>query len=350
MKIKGRNKEIKNSFYLYIFMNKNLSFKFDPMRTLYTLIFLFIINFLFAQENPVIKVSGKALVQWYPEVESKTDAKNRALQQAKVNAMEDAFGTLIMQGNTIYIENKKTGEKVETNTVFKMIGNTAVKGEIIKVLKEDYKETVKKENVLGKKKKQKVTYIECTVLLLAKELRNTKIQVETFPLKDTKIIRPVTDFYEGDDFFLYFRSPVNGYLTVYLDDNVNAQCLLPYRNMPSGFEEAMPIKADKEYVFFSDKPEFNYFDDDFFKEDTYELYANSEKDINRLYVIFSKKPLNKPILKDDEHKEILLDLGKENYSLPRVIPSDDFQEWLIKIQQIRDDLVIKTIMISIEKK
>ncbi|MCF6240665.1 MAG: hypothetical protein L3J74_04895 [Bacteroidales bacterium] len=319
------------------------------MRTLSFLIFMLIASAVLAQENALIKIQGKALVQWYPDVESKTEAKNRALQQAKVNALQDAFGTLIMQGNTIYIENKKTGEKVETNTVFKMIGNTAVKGEIIKVLKEEYKETEKKERIPGQKKKQKVTYIECSVQLLAKELKNTKIQIETFPLKDTKIIRPVTDFYKGDDFFLYFRSPVNGYLTVYLDDNDNAQCLLPYRSMPEGLEEAMPIKADKEYVFFSDKPEFNYFDDDFFKEDTYELYANSEKDINRLYVIFSKKPLNKPILKDDEHKEVLLDLGKENYSLPRIVPSNDFQEWLIKIQQIRDDLVIKTIMISIEK-
>ncbi len=320
------------------------------MKTFYILIFIFSTSFTFAQEKSLIKIHGKALVQWYPDVESKTEAKKRAFRQAKVDALQDAFGTLIMQGNTIYIENKKTGEKVETNTVFKMIGNTAVKGEIIKVLKENYKETQKKEKVPGKKKKQEVTYIECSVELLAKELKNTKIQVETFPLKDTKLIRPETDFYEGDDFFLYFRSPVNGYLTVYLDDNDNAQCLLPYVHMPAGFEEAMPIKADKEYVFFSDKPEFNYFDDDFFKEDTYELYANSEKDINRLYVIFSKKPLNKPILKDDKHKEVLLDLGKENYSLPRVVPSDEFQEWLIKIQQIRDDLLIKTIMISIEKK
>ncbi len=320
------------------------------MKLICTLLLLLSTIIVRAQDNPVIKIQGKALVQWYPEVESKTQAKKRSLQQAKVNAMQEAFGTLIMQGNTIYIENKKTGEKVETNTVFKMIGNTAVKGEIVKVLKENYKETVKKEKVAGKKKKQQITYIECTVQLLAKELKDTKIQIETFPLNSTEIIRPVTDFYEGDDFFLYFRSPVNGYLTVYLDDNENAQCLLPYRQMPEGMEEAMPVKADKEYVFFSDKPEFNYFDDDFFKEDTYELYAESKKDINRLYVIFSKKPLNKPILKDDNHKEILLDLNKENYTLPRIVPSDDFQEWLVKIRQIRNDLVVKTIMISIQKK
>ncbi len=315
--------------------------------TLFILLF-FVYSSLSSQENKVIKIKGKSLVQYYPDVESKDATKERALQIAKINALENAFGVLVIQGNTVYVENKKTGKKVETNTTFKMIGSTAVKGEIIQAIKTDFKEIKKKEKAAGLKKKT-ITYIECKVELHAKELTDTKIELESFPLNTTKIIKPITDFFQGDDLFLYFRSPVNGYLTVYLDDNGNAQCLLPYTKMPEGFEEAMPIVADKEYLFFSDEPKFNYFDDDFFDEDTYELYSSSEKDINRLYVVFSKKPLNKPILKADNDKEVLLELDKEDYTLPRVIKSNTFQEWLLKIQQIRDDLVIKNIIISIEK-
>ena len=316
--------------------------------TIFILLF-FLYSSAIAQENKVIKTKGKSLVQWYPDVESLNDTKERALKLAKINALENAYGVLVIQGNTVYVENKKTGEKVETNTTFKMIGSTAVKGEIIQVVKKSFKEIKKKEKVPGLKKKT-ITYIECKVELHTKELKDTKIEVETFPLNTSKIIKPITDFYEGDDLFLYFRSPVNGFLTVYLDDNDNAQCLLPYTKMPKGFEEAMPIIADKEYLFFSDKPEFNYFEeDDFFAEDTYELYSSTEKDINRLYVVFSKKPLNKPILKTDNNTEVLLELDKEDYTLPRVIKSKTFQEWLLKIQQIRDDLVIKNIIISIEK-
>ncbi|OQX99575.1 MAG: hypothetical protein B6I20_09795 [Bacteroidetes bacterium 4572_117] len=320
------------------------------MRLLITfLISLLISSFSSAQENKVIKTKGKALVQWYPDVESKNATKERALQLAKINALENAYGVLVIQGNTVYVENKKTGEKVETNSTFKMIGSTAVKGEIIQVVKTDYKEIKKKEKIRGSKKKT-IIFIECKLELHTKELKNTKIAVETYTLNSTKIIKPITDFYQGDDLFLYFRSPVNGFVTVYLDDNENAQCLLPYTRMPKGFEEAMPVIADKEYLFFSDKPEFNYFEeDDFFAEDTYELYSSSEKDINRLFVVFSKKPLNKPILNDDGNTKVLLELDKENYTLPRVIKSQVFHEWLLKIQQIRDDLVIKNIMISIEK-
>ena len=318
------------------------------MKQTYLLILsILIFQYTQAQDIKIIKTKGEALVQWYPEVESLNKAKERAFEKAKINALESAYGTLVTEGNTIYIENKNTGEKTETNTVFKMIGNTAVKGEIIEILKTNYKEIKKKEKV--KRKKEEITYIECKVILSSKEIVDTKIEIESYPLNSSKYIRPITDFYEGNDLFLYFRSPVNGYLTIYLDDKKNAQCLLPYRKMPEGMEEAMPIKADKEYIFFSDKPEHNYFNDDFFAEDTYELYSSSEKELNRLYVIFSKKPLNKPILKKIENKEAIVGIDKENFELPKVINSDSFQKWLVKIQQIRNDLVIKNILISIEK-
>jgi len=319
------------------------------MKKLSSLLLLIIFcTICYAQDIKIIKTKGKAQVQWYPERESLTEARERALQLAKINALEKAFGTLVMQGNSVYVENKKTGEKVETNTTFKMIGNTAVKGEIIQILKTDYKESKKKERI--NRKKVELTYIDCIVTMEAKELTDTKIEIESYPLNSVKLIRPITQFYEGDDLFLYFRSPLNGNLAVFLDDGKQAQCLLPYRNMPLGLEEAMPIIADKEYLFFSDKFEHNYFDDDFFSEDTYELVASSEKDLNQLYIIFSKKPLNKPILNIDENNELLVELEKENYELPRKIETNAFKKWLIKIQQIRNDLQIINHMISIEKK
>ena len=311
-------------------------------------IFLIVLFFMFslssfAQEVKTVQVKGKSQVQWYPERESLTQAREHALELAKINALETAFGTLVMQGNSIYIENKKTGEKVETNTTYKMIGNTAVKGEIIQVLKSDYKETIRKERV--NRKKVEITYIDCNILIEAKEISDLKIEVKTFPLNSLDIIRPNTQFYEGDDLFVYFKSPVNGFVTIYLDDKDQAQCLLPYRKMPVGMEEAMPVIADKEYLFFSDKPAHNYFEDDFFAEDTYELVSASDKDLNELYIIFSKQPLNKLILGDNKA------IASENKNiLPRSVKADDFKQWLLKIQQVRNDLQIVKEIITIEKK
>ncbi len=315
------------------------------MRALTLLLLLFAIytNAL-TQTAKVVSTSGKAQVQWYPERESLTEARARALKSAKINALENAFGTVITQDNVLYLENKKTGEKVETNSIFKMIGNTAVKGEIIDIKKEDYKQSVRKERVDGRKRK--ITYITCKLKILAKELTATDIEIENFPLNSVKILKPVFEFKEGDNLYVYFKSPVTGYLTVFLDDNKHAQCLLPYRNMPEGLEDAMPIKANKEYVFFSDYDEHNYFDDDYFAEDTYKLVATDQKDINELYIIFSKEKLNKPILNAaDDNVEI----DQTTYELPRTINSDEFKKWLVKIKQIRDDIKVNAVRISIEK-
>ncbi len=309
------------------------------------LIISFLIHFVGYAQNPKIVITkGEAQVQWYPERESLTEARQRALELAKIDALENAFGTLISQGNVFYLENKKTGNRVETNSVFKTIGNTAVKGEIIEIQKEDYSQSVKKERV--NRKKVKITYISCSLKIKAKELTDTNIEIESFALNSRKLLKPVTDFKQGQNLFLYFRSPQNGYLSVFLDDGEQAQCLLPYRNMPEGLEEEMPIKADKEYVFFSDYEEHNYFDDDFFSEDTYRLMASGSKDLNELYIVFSKEKLNRPILNKAKNK---VDIDTQNYELPRVMNSDDFKKWIIKIKQIRNDLKVNIIKISIEK-
>jgi hypothetical protein len=184
-------------------------------------------------------------------------------------------------------------------------------------------------------------------LLEAKEITDTKIDVKAFPLNSLKIIRPNTEFYEGDDLFVYFKSPLNGYVTIFLDDMELSQCLLPYKKMPMGLEESMPVAADKEYLFFSDKPEHNYFEDDFFAEDTYALVSSSEKDLNELYIIFSKQPLNKLLLNDDGDKS---KTSENQILLPRSVKSDDFKQWLVRIQQTRNDIQIIKEIISIEKR
>ncbi len=315
------------------------------MKAIFTILLIFTLNFcLFSQDANVVSTVGKALVQWYPERESLTEARARALELAKIDALENAFGTVITQGNVIYVKNKKTGEKIETNSIFKMIGNTTVKGEIIDVKSEKYDKKVVKSRI--GRKKIKMTYISCKVKVLARELTDSDIEIENYPLNSLKILKPVFHFKEGDNLYLYFKSPVNGYLTVFLDDMSVVQCLLPYRNMPDGLEEAMPIKANKEYVFFSDFDEHNYFDDDYFAEDTYKLVAADSKDINELVVVFSKEKLNRPIFKDASK---IVEIDDASYELPRTMNSIDFKKWLVKIKQFRNDLKINKMQISIEK-
>ncbi len=301
---------------------------------------------LFSQQT--VKTSGEAQIE-LTENRSRHDVKNEAKDMATVNALERAFGSVIIQGNSTYISNINTGEKTETNSVFNMIANTSVKGEVVEVISEKY-EDVKGYKVIEGKKIE-VTDILCKITIRARELAEPPIDFTTYPLACTNIKCRTTSFIEHDSLFLYFLSPVSGYLSVYLDDEGHSQRLLPYKNITARYENGIPVKADRKYIFFSKQPEHNYFEDKDFEEDVYELYSKSKKDINRLFIIFSKTSLNKPKLIDNVKTEQLTEPEiVEGYTMPKALKSENFQRWLNKCRSYRkNDMQVEIIDITITK-
>jgi len=318
------------------------------MKKLAVLNILFILCPFILISQQQVKTSGEAQVE-LTENRSRQDVKNEAKDLATVNALERAFGSVIIQGNSTYISNVNTGEKTETNSVFNMIANTSVKGEVVEVINEIY-EDVKGYKVIDGKKIE-VIDILCKITIKARELAEPPVDFTTFPLACTNINCKTTSFKENDDFFLYHLSPISGYLYVYLDDGEYSQCLLPYSNMPVEYESGMPVKADREYIFFSIEPEHNYFEDKDFKEDVYTLYSDSKKDINRLFIIFSKTPLNKPKLVSNVKAGQLTEQEiVEGYTMPKALKSEDFQKWLNKCRSYRkNDMQVEIIDITITR-
>ncbi len=318
------------------------------MKKITILNILFILSPFILLSQQTVKTSGEAQVE-LTENRSRQDVKKEAKDMATVNALERAFGSVIIQGNSTYISNVNTGKKTETNSVFNMIANTSVKGEVVEVISEKY-EDVKGYKVIEGKKIE-VTDILCKITIKARELAEPPVDFTTFPLACTNINCKTTSFAENDDFFLYFLSPVSGYLSVYLDDKGYSQRLLPYSNMPVEYESGMPVKADREYVFFSKKPENNYFEDKDFEEDVYTLYSDSKKDINRLFIIFSKTPLNKPkLVSNVKTGQLTKQELDEGYTMPKTLKSENFQKWLNKNRSYREkDMQVDIIDITITK-
>jgi len=312
------------------------------------LLILLFLPFSFVIGQKTVKTSGEAQVE-LTETRSRQEVKKEVMDMAIVNALEKAFGRVIIQGNSTYISNINTGEKTETNSVFNMIANTSVKGEVVEVINEKY-EDVKGYKVIDGKKIE-VTEILCKITIRARELTDPPIDFTTFPLACTNIKCKTTSFTENDDFFLYFLSPISGYVSVYLDDGEYSQCLLPYRNIPVEYESGIPVKADREFIFFSREPEHNYLKDEDFEEDVYTLYSDSKKDINRLFIIFSKTPLNKPKLENNVKIEQLTEQEMaEGYTMPKALKSEDFQKWLNKCRSYRkNDMQVEIIDITITK-
>jgi hypothetical protein len=266
----------------------------------------------------VVTTEGYAQIE-LTETISRAEAKNQVKEKAKINAIERAFGTVIVQGNSTYITNVQTGQKVETNTVFNTIANTSVKGEVIQILEEKYTDVTGTKIIDGKK--EPVTEIRCDIRIKAKEITTPPANFVSFPLACTNVRCQTTSFRDKDSLYLYFSSPVSGYLSVFLDDNTATSCLYPYSKMPVEFEGGVPVKADQKYILFSDKSEFNYFPGKYIVVDQYMLSAEKAQEMNRLFIVFSKSPVNKPSLTDVKTLQ-------DKYSLPKALNSEDFQRWL----------------------
>ena len=139
-------------------------------------------------------------------------------------------------------------------------------------------------------------------------------------------------YYDGDDIFLRFSSPVSGALCVYLvDAEQNAYCLLPYQSSTIGYQK---IDANQEYLFFSTSTDPN--------ADEYTLNCMQSSEQNALYVIFSPNTFTKAA---DQQA------GKNwrDEQLPRFLSYEDLMKWLARNQTRDENMVVRREVVTIRK-
>ena len=308
------------------------------MKNILFIIFIFSLQITICAQK-IKTVEGTAQIK-FPAHKSRVQVEKEAEKLAKINALEKAFGTVVFQGNSTYISNINTGTETETKSVFNMFGTTYVKGDVLEIIDVKFKEIpAGYKTIDGKKTQIQIKELECKIKLKARELTEPKVKFEVYPLSGTDKRFKTTSFKDNDTLYLYFKSPVSGYLSVFLVDNKYSTRLLPYNNMSNEYEGGMPVKADKEYIFPSD--DFNYYSI---------LYAETMQDLSRMFIIFSKNPINKPFLKENINSVILSEFEKEQgYFTPDGLESVKFQKWLQKNRYARKDIQVKFIDITITK-
>ena len=262
------------------------------------------------------------------------EACEECIQKARINAIEKAFGSVVIQGNTTFIENVKNGKQVKTNSIFNTMAETLVIGEWLETLSEE----CEPEEIEGE------IWFECTVKGVVRELVTPKIDFEVFAMDcdDTKCETEM--FKDGEDFFMHFKSPIDGYITIYLADQEISQRILPYSNMPSGMENGVKIEADKEYILFSEEKDAfglkRYVDE-------YQVYTDADIDLNRVFIIFSEEPIRKPALYDDLMSTS--DSDSDRYEMPDHLPFEDFYKWMANNRKVNKTMQIENLDITIQK-
>lgn len=255
-----------------------------------------------------------------PENVNLDKAKYIALERLKIQLIEEEFGATVSQSNSTLVKNNNG----KSNVDFVSIGGSEVNGEWIETIGTPRYNIYYENNMLVVSVKAKGRI---------REIISTAVDVKSLVLRNGIEDRFESDtFKSGDDLYISFQSPTNGYLVVYLvDTEQRAFCLLPYQNMKEGF---FNVEANKRYVLFSTQTAASELKP---YVDEYTMTCTHDQEINQLYVIFSTSPFVKAI--DDK-------LEKE---LPRELSNEDFQKWLAKYRTRDTNMVVKKTTITIRK-
>ncbi len=266
----------------------------------------------------VQKVSGE-YTYYVPDNVSLDQAKMIALDRVKVQLIADEFGTVVGNTNITKVENSNGSSDVRMMS----LGASEVKGEWLETIGEPKYDVGYEDGML---------YVKVSLSGRIREIVSASIDIKA------KILRNGTDdrfegyeFKEGDDMYLSFQSPVDGYLTVYLyDGEDNVFCLLPYQSQETG---QIPVKANRNYVFFSSR---NSEEIPSHLVDEYVLTCSKEMELNRIYTVFSPNSFTKA-----------LDSQGADINVPRYLDFQDFQGWLSKCRMRDLDMTLVTSDITI---
>lgn len=295
------------------------------------IILLFIATAAYGQS--VVDTSGKAQVRIESDM-SKEDAMKLARQQAMINAIDNAFGSYVEQDSDMLIEEGKAN--------FKIIGHTLVKGDWLKTLKEKYKE--ESRTIKGSTGRETEIWIICEIKGTVLEITKPQINVHFEPRDCPDDLCRTYLFNSGSPMYLTFSTPVDGFLSIYIvEQDHMAYRLIPYQEMPEQYLNAVPVKADTEYLFFASDESHDYFEDfSYLMVDEIYLETAMEKEYVDLYVIFSTEKYKKPLLAASEHIA-------NAYVLPKTLEEIDFMEWLQNSRVYDSEFQFNRITLTVSK-
>lgn len=265
---------------------------------------------LVASAQKIVDVCGE-YTYYPPEDVSPAQSKQVALQRARIEGLIKEFNQTVYQSNTSILSNRNG----ESTSDFYSFGGSDARGEWLE-------DTGAPEYKMFYDQEREMMVVNVKVCGKAREIVSAGVTVVSKVLRNGLTPKYESmEFNSGDDMFLYFKSPVSGYVLVYLLDrgNQTVYCLLPYRNSEQG---NVKVQGDKEYVFFHKNNSMEDIDE-------YTLEAGNSVEWNDIYVIFSPHPFSKALTTASEDK-----------SIPKELPFKDFENWLVKCQTKDPEMVV----------
>lgn len=244
-----------------------------------------------------------AYTYYAPESMSVEEARHIALHRAQTEAIAAEFGTTVTQVNTVVTANTNT----ETDSRLYSVGGSEVKGEWIQTISEPVYTVTYDKGVLT---------VGVTVRGLIREMDLTAPEIEIRTYRNGLGANNEAEaFRDGDDFFMTARASVDGYLVAYLLDEKTRKAyrILPYQQAR---ESSVRLKEGQQATFFSTEGADAVTRASI---DTYTLTCEEPVEFNRLYVIYSDRPVSISTAESRSDADVPFELDERR-----------FHDWLLK--------------------
>lgn len=261
----------------------------------------------------VVDVEG-SYTYYIPYNVPRDRAEQIAMERAMIQALAAKFGTLVSETTQMDMRSSKSGDNVD----FWSSASTLVKGEWIETVgKPEFTPSLDGNDFV----------VSCKIKGKAREIEGARASLDIHILANSTAPEAETvSFKSGDKLFMQFTSPVDGWLTVYLEGaDGKVFRMLPFYAQRN---PAHRIEADRKYTFFVSTEG---------DAEQYQLTTDADIERNTLYIVFSPNEYVKPVDRSSEEELTL-----------RELPTADFRRWVtnLRLTDPKLQLVVRPITIS----
>lgn len=275
-----------------------------------------------AQDN-VVEASGTATGMLDASL-SLDDLKERLKNEAIKQALEEVYGISVGKWSDIKIEDGHADVTIE--------GETFVRGEWLKTTYSHCE-----EKWVERKRKQKELWVTCSVKGLVRSSTEPQLPLYWQTARCNSLSCRTGEFNSGEPLYAFFKTPANGWLSIYSLENDGVYRLLPYQKDEKNFRTGLYVKSDSLYTLF-DSNELSVYSttDELVMTTTYN-YEDVE-----LYFIFSTDTL--ALLPIDGQAQLH---ESSQWILPSKVNKQQFLNWITECRIKSEDFYVRKSKIRI---
>lgn len=281
------------------------------IKTIFLIAFCLVPGTQIVNAQKIRNASGTASYRLEEDM-SKDELKAKLRHNAIINAIEREYGTYVSQESFVDVS--------DGNTDFRIFGKTEIRGEWLKTTHEDFKEEIRKVRQGGKHKNE--LWMSLKISGLVRALTQPDIDLDYYAANCEKEGCRTDIFNNGDPLYLHFQTPIDGFLSIFVVERDSAYRLLPYQQMAGQYKDAVPIKSDTPYLFFSSEKNDTSFEkfSSLLNDDLVMLTSEPEEYVS-LYLVFATHEFHHPALTAGKKMNT-------GYEIPKSLPANNLVRWL----------------------